>query len=89
MESLRGPPAQGACRALWPKAGICLPASLLKVAPGQQILVKWRGHPIFIVNRPPDALKELQQPDLVAKLSGAQVGEDAAADAVRKVSAHG
>ena len=27
--------------------------------------------------------------DLVAKLSGVQVGEDAAADAVRKVSAHG
>ena len=39
------------------------------VTPGQQILVKWRGHPIFIVNRPEAALKELQSPELVGKLS--------------------
>jgi ubiquinol-cytochrome c reductase iron-sulfur subunit len=39
------------------------------IAPGQQILVKWRGHPIFIVNRPPAALKTLQDPELVSRLS--------------------
>lgn len=39
------------------------------VQPGQQILVKWRGHPIFIVNRPKEALKELQSPELLSKLS--------------------
>jgi ubiquinol-cytochrome c reductase iron-sulfur subunit len=39
------------------------------ISPGQQILVKWRGHPIFIVNRPPSALKTLQDPELVARLS--------------------
>jgi ubiquinol-cytochrome c reductase iron-sulfur subunit len=39
------------------------------VAPGQQILVKWRGHPIFIVNRPESALKSLQASELVSRLS--------------------
>lgn len=39
------------------------------IAPGQQILVKWRGHPIFIVNRPEAALKTLQDPELVNRLS--------------------
>ena len=39
------------------------------IAPGQQITVIWRGHPIFIVNRPPDALKALQDPALVDLLS--------------------
>lgn len=39
------------------------------VQPGQQILVKWRGHPIFIVNRPEAALKTLQDPQLTSRLS--------------------
>ena len=39
------------------------------VQEGQQILVKWRGHPIFIVKRPESALKTLQDPELVSKLS--------------------
>lgn len=44
------------------------------IPPGQQILVKWRGHPIFIVNRPPEALKTLQNSELTAKLSDPDSG---------------
>ena len=54
------------------------------------------GHnDLAIANAKVEAMANLQSVaaeaarDLVAKLSGVQVGEDAAADAVRKVSAHG
>ncbi len=50
-------------------AGAPIDVDVSQVQPGQQILVKWRGHPIFIVNRPPEALKVLQEQDLVAKLA--------------------
>ncbi len=50
-------------------AGAPIDVDISGVAPGQQILVKWRGHPIFIVNRPPEALKVLQEQSLVSKLS--------------------
>lgn len=40
-----------------------------KLAPGQQIAVRWRGKPIFIVNRPPSLLKVLQEPQMVARLA--------------------
>ena len=50
-------------------AGAPIDVDLSQVQPGQQILVKWRGHPIFIVNRPPEALKVLQEPDLISKLA--------------------
>ena len=50
-------------------AGAPIDVDVSQVQPGQQILVKWRGHPIFIVNRPPEALKILQEQDLVSKLA--------------------
>lgn len=50
-------------------AGAPIDVDVSQVQPGQQILVKWRGHPIFIVNRPPEALKVLQQQDLISKLA--------------------
>lgn len=50
-------------------AGAPIDVDISGIAPGQQILVKWRGHPIFIVNRPPEALKTLQDPELVSRLS--------------------
>ena len=50
-------------------AGAPIDVDLSQVQPGQQILVKWRGHPIFIVNRPPEALKVLQEPELISKLA--------------------
>ena len=52
-------------------------------------------HDLAIANAKVEAMANLQTVaadaarDLVAKLSGVQVGQDAAADAVRKVSAHG
>ena len=44
---------------------------LSKLQPGQQAVVRWRSRPVFIVNRPPVALKTLQDPTLLAKLSDA------------------
>ena len=55
-------------------AGAPLEVNIGAVAPGQQIIVKWRGHPIFIVNRPPEALKTLQSPDLTSKLADPDSG---------------
>jgi ubiquinol-cytochrome c reductase iron-sulfur subunit len=46
-------------------AGAPLDVDIGSLAAGQQISVKWRGHPIVVVNRPPDALKILQDPALV------------------------
>ncbi|WP_316178422.1 ubiquinol-cytochrome c reductase iron-sulfur subunit [Bradyrhizobium sp. SZCCHNRI1009] len=40
-----------------------------KLQPGQQAVVRWRSRPIFIVNRPPEALRTLQDANLVARLS--------------------
>jgi ubiquinol-cytochrome c reductase iron-sulfur subunit len=45
-----------------------------KVQPGQQVVVRWRSRPIFIVNRPPAALKTLQDSKLLARLSDANSG---------------
>ncbi len=42
-----------------------------KLQPGQQVVVRWRSRPIFIVNRPPAALKTLQDPKLLERLSDA------------------
>ncbi|MGO9389244.1 ubiquinol-cytochrome c reductase iron-sulfur subunit [Rhodoblastus sp.] len=50
-------------------AGAPLDLDVGSLAAGQQIIIKWRGHPIFIVNRPADALKTLQDPALVGLLS--------------------
>ncbi|HXT78657.1 MAG TPA: ubiquinol-cytochrome c reductase iron-sulfur subunit [Acetobacteraceae bacterium] len=50
-------------------AGAPIEIDLSKLAEGQQIVVLWRGSPILIVNRPPDALKTLQDPKLISLLS--------------------
>ena len=39
------------------------------LAPGQQMVALWQGHPVFVVHRTPAALAELQKPDLVARLA--------------------
>ncbi len=41
---------------------------LAPVAPGQQIVVKWQEHPIFIVRRTPELLKALKEPALLNRL---------------------
>ncbi len=50
-------------------AGEPLDVDLSKVSPGQQIVVVWRGKPIFIVHRTSEALKTLQDPKLIGVLS--------------------
>jgi ubiquinol-cytochrome c reductase iron-sulfur subunit len=50
-------------------AGAPIDIDLSKMSPGQQIIILWRGSPILIVNRPADALKTLQTPALVGRLS--------------------
>ncbi len=50
-------------------AGEPLDVDIGKVAPGQQIVVMWRGKPIFIVNRTPEALKTLQEPAVLSRLA--------------------
>lgn len=73
--------AVGAAAVVWPLVeqmepdaqtiaeGAPVDVDVSAIQPGQQIIVKWRGHPIFIVNRPESALKELQSPELVGKLA--------------------
>ncbi len=50
-------------------AGGPVDVDLTKLAPGQQVVVLWRGRPIFVVDRTPELLKELQDPKLVDQLS--------------------
>ena len=52
-------------------AGEAVDVDLSKVAPGQQIVVVWRGKPIFVVNRTPEAIKGLSEPKLLARLADA------------------
>jgi len=50
-------------------AGAPIDIDLSKLEPGQQIVVQWRGMPIFIINRTPEALKTLQDRKLVSVLA--------------------
>jgi ubiquinol-cytochrome c reductase iron-sulfur subunit len=49
-------------------AGGPVDIDLGSLGPGQQIVVLWQSKPIFIVNRPADALKSLQDPSLRRQL---------------------
>jgi len=50
-------------------AGAPMDIDISKVAAGQQIIIRWRGRPILIVNRTPPALKTLQDNSLISRLS--------------------
>lgn len=50
-------------------AGGPVDIDLSKLAPGQNVIVKWRAHPIFVLRRPEALLKTLQNPEIVALLS--------------------
>ena len=75
--------AVGTAAAIWPlisqmspdartiAAGAPFDVDISAVAPGQQISVLWRGHPVFIVNRPAAALATLKDPVLIANLRDA------------------
>jgi len=49
-------------------AGAPIDVDLKKLTAGQQIIVRWQSHPIFVVNRPPPALSLLQQDKLRDRL---------------------
>lgn len=40
-----------------------------KIEPGQQVIVRWQGHPVFVTRRPEKLLQTLQDPKLIARLS--------------------
>jgi ubiquinol-cytochrome c reductase iron-sulfur subunit len=50
-------------------AGAPVDVNISRIQPGQQITVLWRSRPIFILNRTPAALKELQQSDAISLLA--------------------
>ena len=70
----------GAALATWPfidsmnpaadtrAAGAPVDVDLSPLQPGQQIMLKWRGNPIFIVRRTPEALRSLEDPKLISRL---------------------
>jgi len=70
----------GAALATWPfidqmepssdvlAAGGPISVDLSSVAPGQQIVVRWRSRPVFIVNRTPPLLATLRDPALLSQL---------------------
>lgn len=72
--------AVGAALATWPfidqmepssgvlAAGGPISVDLSSVVPGQQIVVRWRSRPIFIVNRTPPLLATLRDPALLSQL---------------------
>ncbi|HWA43315.1 MAG TPA: ubiquinol-cytochrome c reductase iron-sulfur subunit [Hypericibacter adhaerens] len=53
-------------------AGGPLTVDLSKMQAGQQIVVTWRGRPIFIVRRTPESLTTLKSPELLARLRDPQ-----------------
>jgi ubiquinol-cytochrome c reductase iron-sulfur subunit len=53
-------------------AGAPIDIDISKIGAGQQVVVLWRGSPMLIVNRPADALKTLQSPQLLGILSDPQ-----------------
>ncbi|MEP9398889.1 ubiquinol-cytochrome c reductase iron-sulfur subunit [Mesorhizobium sp. KR2-14] len=71
----------GAAAALWPfidqmnpdasarASGGPIDVDVSKIAPDQQITVRWRGMPVFISDRPAAALQTLRNADLLAELS--------------------
>jgi ubiquinol-cytochrome c reductase iron-sulfur subunit len=56
-------------------AGGPVELDLSKVAPGQQVVVRWRNRPVFVINRPNKALESLKAPALVDQLADPQSQE--------------
>lgn len=50
-------------------AGAPIDLDISKIQSGQQVIVRWRGKPILIVNRTPEAMKTLQEPSMINRLS--------------------
>jgi ubiquinol-cytochrome c reductase iron-sulfur subunit len=50
-------------------AGAPIDVDISKLQPGQNIVVRWRSRPIFILNRPQNLLQSLQSPQLQSRLA--------------------
>jgi ubiquinol-cytochrome c reductase iron-sulfur subunit len=50
-------------------AGGPVDLDLGKVAPGQQVVVRWRSRPIFVTHRTPQVLQRLRDPATLALLA--------------------
>jgi ubiquinol-cytochrome c reductase iron-sulfur subunit len=50
-------------------AGGPVDLDLSKLEPGQQIVVRWQDHPVFVIRRPAKLLQGLQDPKLIARLA--------------------
>ena len=77
--STAGMAAVGAAATTWPLVDQMNPAAhiasagtltvdLAHIAPGQQVILKWRGMPIFVVRRTQTILDELKSPQLLNRL---------------------
>lgn len=56
-------------------AGGPVDLDLSKVGPGQQVVVRWREKPIFVINRPSKVLQTLQDTKLMDRLADPQSKE--------------
>jgi ubiquinol-cytochrome c reductase iron-sulfur subunit len=56
-------------------AGGPVELDLSRVAPGQQVVVRWRNRPIFVINRPEKAIDSLKSPALLDQLADPQSQE--------------
>jgi ubiquinol-cytochrome c reductase iron-sulfur subunit len=56
-------------------AGGPVELDLGKVAPGQQVVIRWRSRPVFVTHRMPEAVKKLRDPALLALLADPQSSE--------------
>lgn len=56
-------------------AGGPVDLDLANIQPGQQVVVRWRERPIFVVNRTAQILQTLQDQKLVSQLADPQSGE--------------
>ena len=56
-------------------AGGPVELDLGKVAPGQQVVVRWRSRPVFVTHRTPETLQRLRDPALLALLADPQSTE--------------
>lgn len=56
-------------------AGGPVELDLSSIAPGQQVVVRWRDRPIFVTRRTPQILQMLKNPALLAQLADPQSSE--------------
>jgi ubiquinol-cytochrome c reductase iron-sulfur subunit len=48
---------------------------LEQLAPGQQVVLRWRSRPVFVIHRTPEALQQLKSPALLSQLADPRSSE--------------